>query len=153
MRSAVLLPAGLLFRGGAEWLFFAKADHLDAIGAHTVIDERLPYGRRAVFAQTHVVYLRPTLIAVSFYGELDVGMLGEKICIGFRNLRLVRPNIKVVIAEEDVLDILLKQLLVSEMRSGFSRNIDGNAGVSFSAAAIALSGQMIGGGTRGRNLF
>jgi hypothetical protein len=53
--AAVLLPATFV-RLGAERFFLAVADGLDAIAAHSRLDQRILYGVGAIGAESQVIF-------------------------------------------------------------------------------------------------
>ena len=79
--AAILLVAIL---GGlhAEGLLFTEADGIDAIAGDAQGDEVLLHGTGTTIAESKVVFGRTALIAVTFDGHVDVGVLTQEGRIG-----------------------------------------------------------------------
>src|SRR6266478_10233462 len=78
--AAVLLPATFV-RLGAERFLLAVADGLDAIAAHSSLDERILYRVRAIGAEGEVIFGGAALVAVSLDGDVNVGVLLQELRI------------------------------------------------------------------------
>src|SRR5579863_1813725 len=115
MATAVLLPTGLI-GFSAERLLLAVADRLDVAGADATLRQRALHRACSAVAQGQVVLGRPALVAVSLDHEVDFGMRRKERDIRLQRTLLVRANIRFVVFEVDVLDVLREQFLLAQPR-------------------------------------
>src|SRR5215469_14332143 len=113
MPAPVLLPTGFVGLG-AEWLFLAVADGLDAIGPDPSRDERILDGAGTAIPQSQIVFRRPAFVAVSFDGEAKVGMLLQESDVALHGGLLIEPDIGLVVIKVDIFDVLSEQLFVGK---------------------------------------
>ena len=78
----ILLPA-LFVVLGAERLFLAVADGLDALCGDPMLQERLLHRFRATGSEGNVVFLGSAVVTVSFDENLNARMLREEGCVIF----------------------------------------------------------------------
>src|SRR5208282_4317390 len=146
--TAVLLPATFV-RLGAERFLFAHGHGLDAIAAHSSLDERILHRAGAIGAEGEVIFGRAALVAVSFDGDADVGMLLQELGIGLQRSVLRRAYIGLVVVEVDILDILREEFLFGGVRGRCWRRrrceVDGHASRGILGSAGALGDEMVGG--------
>ena len=154
MPTTVLLPASFVALA-AEGFFFAVADRLDAAAIDTRCRQRIFDRAGALVAQSQVVVCRATLVAVSFNREVHIRMLIEELCIGLNRGLLIAPNLRLVVIEVDVFDVLREQVFV---RDGWRRRrrrrwwlCNCQPRRRFLRATRTFGSQMIGGGVRRRN--
>lgn len=147
MPTAVLLPASFVALA-AEGLLFAVADRLHAAGIDTGCSQRILHGAGTLVTQSQVVVGRSALVTVSFNREVHVRMLIEELRVGLYRGLLIGANVRLVVIEIDVLDILREQILI---RDGWSRRRrwrwclrDGQASSRFLRSTRTLRGQVIG---------
>src|ERR1700751_5410849 len=112
MATPVLLPTGLVgFR--AERLLLAVADRLDVAGADATLRQRALDGARAAVAQCQVILRGSALVAMSLNREVNVGVRRKESDIRLQRTLLVRTNIRFVILEINVLDVLGEELFIA----------------------------------------
>src|SRR5437660_5507470 len=80
MAAAILLPASFV-AFCAEGFFLAVADGLDPAGADAGSGERSFYRACTLVPERQIVVGGSTFVAVSFNGEVEVGVLVEKLHI------------------------------------------------------------------------
>src|SRR5579863_4308739 len=116
MPAAVLLPASFV-AFCAERFLLAVADRLDAAGADARRGELVLPRAGALVTERQVVLGGAALVAVSLNREVDVGMLREERHISLNRRALVGTNVRFVVVEVNVLDVLAEQVLVGNGRS------------------------------------
>jgi hypothetical protein len=77
MAAAVCLPAFLVALG-AERLFFAVADGVQAVGGDTELHQVILDGSSAAIAEDQVVFSGAAFVAMAFDGGLDLRMAAEE---------------------------------------------------------------------------
>src|SRR3981189_2597736 len=116
MSAAVLLPTG--FVGfGAERLFLAVADGLDAIAANSALNERVLDCIRTVGSQCQVVFGGTTLVTVPFDHDVNVRMLLQELCVGLQWRLLIGADVRLVVFEVNIFHALSEELLPGAGRS------------------------------------
>src|SRR5438132_2038258 len=103
MPAAILLPASLVTLS-AEGFLLAVADRLDPAGVNAPCSQRVLHRRGTLVAQRQVVLRRAPLVAVSFNGEVEVGMLVQKRDVSLHPSLLVAANIRLVVTQVNVPD-------------------------------------------------
>src|SRR5208282_4969784 len=109
--NPVLLPA-LFVILGAERLFFAETDGLDALCGDPALHERLPHRFRAAGAEGDVVFLRSAVVTMALDENLDTRMLREEGAIILDSWRLAGADSGFVVVEEHIFDVLAEQVLI-----------------------------------------
>src|SRR5215831_16666130 len=100
--SAVLLPAGIVFCRRAKRTLLAKADHLDPVGRNALLNQGILDLVGAALAQSEVVFVRASLVAMPFNQHLERRMGRQERGVAGDGRLLVTANIGIVIAEENV---------------------------------------------------
>src|ERR1700678_2046377 len=112
MATAILRRTG--FVGFlAERLLHTVADRLDVACTDPRLHQRALDTARTTVAQSQVVLSGSAFVAVSLDNEVNIGMLRQESDIRLNRTLLIRTNIRFVVIEVNVLDVLREQLLVA----------------------------------------
>src|ERR1700747_2179609 len=154
MPAAILLPASFVaFR--AERLLFAVADGLDTACNDSQCTQSSLHRAGTLVAQGQVELGRSALVAVSFDRYIDIRVLTEELRVGLQRRLLVATNIRLVVVEVDVLDVLTEQVFVAHRGSWWRRRRrrlrHGQPRGGLLRATCTLGGEVIGGGIRRRH--
>src|SRR5215469_11537864 len=103
--ASILLPAGFV-RFGAERLFLAKANCLDAVGADAGGNQGVLHRTGAAVAERKVVFRRPALVAVTLNRECDIRVLLQERHVRLNRGLLISANVGLVVVEINVFDVL-----------------------------------------------
>src|SRR6187402_190762 len=155
LSAAILLVAAFILLG-AELLLLAVRDHAQTVGAHASTDERGLCGIGTIFTKGQVVLRRSALIAVTADDDFDRRVGCQIRCSTLGGGRCVRTQIIAVIAEEDVLHVLVERsfgahiALIAGVRRGSDGNTNGHAYIRFRRSASIVLGHKVEVCRRGR---
>src|SRR5262249_14374867 len=110
--APVLLPAGVVLCC-AEGPFFPG---VDARRIYATVLSVILQGLGAALTQSDVVFLRPTVVAMSFNQNHDRRMLRQERRISRSRGLFIRPDIRLVKVEKDILHVLRKQVHLAGWR-------------------------------------
>src|SRR5690348_727342 len=110
MSPPIGLPASLVLLG-TEGLFLAVADGADVGSIHAQLDQVVLDRVGATVAETHVVLGAAAIVAMALDDEIDIGVGLEEGGVGLQGLLRIGADIRLVIVEIGVLDVLLPEVL------------------------------------------
>jgi len=145
--ATVLLVAG--FSGfGAEGLFFAPAGGVEVIGGKAEADQVFLDGVGATLAESEVVFGGTAFVAVSFNGDVHVGIIFQEVGGLLQGLARVGPDGGGVVVKISVANFLEEQFIETGVGGGRNGSgcVDGNADRDIGAAACAAGGERVRGG-------
>src|ERR1700722_1198897 len=111
MAAAILLPASFV-AFCAEGLFLPVADGLDPAGADASPCQRGFHRTGTLVAQGQVVVGRSALVAMSLNRDVHILMLIEELRVRLQRTLLIAANIRLVVIEVHILDVLAEQVFV-----------------------------------------